>query len=94
VAAEATGLVWRLGSDISFIAYQKKPTPVCEFLKFLAQDHGLATVDIENHVVTPKYHAVAAAWDFCLAISVFFCFGLKLHGFIVPLEFVLLQCAV
>ena len=72
VNAEASGLIWRLGSDLSIIAYKKKPTPVCEFLKFLATDHGLASVDIENHVVTPKYHAIAAAWDFCLAILFLF----------------------
>ena len=56
-AAENNGLVFRLASDLGYIAHSKKLYPLCEFLRSLAIDKGLGQVEIENHVATQRFHS-------------------------------------
>lgn len=61
-ASEPNGLVWRLDSDLQIVSYQKELMTLCEFMKKLATENGLGWVDLENHVVTQKFHAAVVAW--------------------------------
>ena len=61
-ATESNGLVWRLDSDLDIVCYKRKLMPLCEFMKKLATENGLGWVEMENHVVTQKYHEAVAAW--------------------------------
>ena len=58
--AEGTGIVWRLRDDLMYLSHNKTLYPFCEFLKFLASNHGLGQVDLESHVLTQKYHPAAS----------------------------------
>lgn len=53
---EGTGVVWRLQDDFALISHNKQVVPLCEFLKTLANDHGLGQVELESHVLTEKHH--------------------------------------
>lgn len=55
-AAECNGLVFRLASDLCCVAHSKKIYPLCEFLRSLAIDKGLGQMEVENHVVTQRFH--------------------------------------
>lgn len=63
---EGTGIVWRLETDLAIIAYQKKLYTVCEFMRHLANEHGLAQVDLESHVVTQKFHPPVTGFKKCI----------------------------
>ncbi|CAK9093865.1 FO synthase subunit 1, partial [Durusdinium trenchii] len=49
VQAENAVLPFRLGNDLDFVAYQKKPQALCEFLRWLAISKGLSDVKLEDH---------------------------------------------
>ena len=51
-----SGIVFRLKSDLDLVAYQRTLHPLCTFLRKLAVDEGLASCEIESHLVSPKYH--------------------------------------
>ena len=51
---EVNGLVWRLVDDREVVSVNKMPTPLCELLRAKAIFDGLASIDIENHILAPK----------------------------------------
>lgn len=53
---ETNGLVFRLQSDMAIISHSKKMYPVCQFLRSLAIEQGLANMQIENHRLTQRFH--------------------------------------
>lgn len=56
--SEKNGVVWRLVSDQQFVSLQKKALPLCEVLRSLAVEQGLAEVAVEDHVVRQRFHPV------------------------------------
>ena len=52
--ADGSGLIWRIKSDLQLVAHNKELMAVCEFLRRLATQSGLAIVDLENHTLQPR----------------------------------------
>ena len=59
-SAEKTCIAWHLTSDQQLVSYKKKPLPLCELLRSLAVERGLAEVAVEDHVVKQRFHPVAS----------------------------------
>ena len=51
---EAAGLVRRLRDDRAYVAVDKKPIALCELLREKATVDGLASFDLQSHLLTPK----------------------------------------
>ena len=50
---------WRLSSDLSLVSSDRTLYPVCKFLRKLATEQGIGELEIEDHQLEPRYHAVA-----------------------------------
>ena len=50
---------WRLQNDLSLVAYDKTPSPLCQVLRFLAVDQGIGDLELEDHQLGPEMHPVA-----------------------------------
>lgn len=59
-STEKTCIIWRLTSDQQLVSYKKRPLPLCELLRSLAVERGLAEVAVEDHVVKQRFHPVAS----------------------------------
>lgn len=59
-SADKNCIVWHLTSDQQLVSYKKRPLPLCELLRSLAVERGLAEVAVEDHVVKQRFHPVAS----------------------------------
>lgn len=59
-AEESTGIPFRLRSDRDIVSVDKLPIPLCEHLRKLTTQQGLADMELEFHVLTGKKHPAAA----------------------------------
>ena len=65
---ENGGVPWRVTSDKDFISMDKKtPEPLCQVLRNQAVNHGLASVEVDCHSVTPQVEPAAACLASCSA---------------------------
>ena len=55
------GLPWRLKEDRSLVAFEKQLYPLCELLRDAAVTQGLAAMEVESHVCTPRVMQAAAS---------------------------------
>ncbi|CAK9076028.1 unnamed protein product [Durusdinium trenchii] len=53
-AEETNGLAWRLSSDRALVVFEKEPMALCELLRKLTVENGLADMNVEYHAMTPK----------------------------------------
>lgn len=51
---ESGCLPFRLGSDLTLVAHNKKLVPLCELLRALASEHGIGDISMEDHVLKHK----------------------------------------
>ena len=56
---ETSTLPFRLENDLVYVCYKKQLLPLCQVLRQLAVDEGLAQVDFEDHDLSSKVHPVA-----------------------------------
>ncbi|CAK9066087.1 unnamed protein product [Durusdinium trenchii] len=54
LTTEIHGVAWRLVDDLALVSYNKRITPLCQYLRTLATDHGLSEVDLPDHVLSPR----------------------------------------
>lgn len=50
-----TGLPWVLKNDLELVAYDKQLMSLCELMRMLAVEKGLAELDVEFHIPALKY---------------------------------------
>ena len=68
VSAETHVIPFRFSGDIDMVSYQKKPQPLCEFLRYLAINHGLGEMKVEDHTVEQRFQTVTWTKPFCRVI--------------------------
>ena len=49
---------WRLQNDLSLIAFEKTPSPLCQVLRYLAVDQGIGDLELEDHELAAQMHPV------------------------------------
>ena len=50
---ETTGVPFRLASDLDIVSVKKEMLPLCEFLRRLCDEQGIAEMQLEDHVLQP-----------------------------------------
>ncbi|CAK9050867.1 unnamed protein product [Durusdinium trenchii] len=53
---EKNALPFRLQSDLTLVSYQKAAMPLCEMLRTLASEDGIAQIDLEDHELASRVH--------------------------------------
>lgn len=61
--AEKEVVPWRLQSDLELVYYERQLIPLCQVLRKLAIEKGIAEIEIEDHILTNRMHE-----DFCTQI--------------------------
>ena len=59
---EASTIPFRIESDLTFVAHNKKIMMLCEYVCHLAREEGLVDVQLEDHQMKPKMRVSAASW--------------------------------
>jgi len=61
---EANAIPFCIASDKVLVSYKKKLLPMCELLRQLAVESGVAEVALEKHVVRQRFHPVSRSFAF------------------------------
>ena len=51
------GIAWRVTKDTELVAANKELMSVADFMHQMATNRGLATIEIEDHILEPKLHS-------------------------------------
>lgn len=55
---DRAGVAWRLESDLDLIVFEKRPVPLCHLLHKFMSSNGLADIQVLEHLLEPRLHAV------------------------------------
>ena len=56
--AEKEVVPWRLRKDLDLVYYERQLLPLCQVLRKLAIEKGIAEIEIEDHVLKNRMHEV------------------------------------